>query len=82
MMLPPPLPPIPHDRSRNPVPGKPLRPSLLAAALVSIVVAAGVLGWLAGQLAAPVVCRWQSTILDETRQPPPLPPLPRPPFAD
>lgn len=82
MMLPPPQPPLPDERDRSPAPGKPLRTSLQAAALVSIVAAAGVLGWLAGHLAAPVVNRWQSIVLDETRQPPPLPSLPRSPFAE
>lgn len=58
-----------------------VRQWLLAAAAVSLIIAAGVVAWHVGRLAAPTIGRWQITITDQTRDAPPLPDLPASPFA-
>ena len=68
-------------------PGRPadrrvlLRESLFGLAALSLVIAAGFLGWHLGRLAAPTVVRWQIELTDSANQAPPLPHLPASPFA-
>ncbi|WP_157748115.1 hypothetical protein [Micromonospora echinaurantiaca] len=48
---------------------------------MSLIIAAGVVAWHIGRLAAPTIGRWQITVTDEARDAPPLPDLPTSPFA-